>query len=30
MSNLYENKANKYKLKYLKLKQELEGGGILK
>jgi hypothetical protein len=28
MSNIYEEKAQKYKLKYLKLKQELEGGYI--
>jgi hypothetical protein len=26
MNNIYKEKANKYKYKYLKLKQELEGG----
>jgi hypothetical protein len=28
MSNIYEHKARKYKIKYLKLKKELEGGSF--
>ena len=28
MSNIYELKANKYKYKYFKLKQDLEGGVV--
>jgi hypothetical protein len=29
MNNFYEQKARKYKYKYLKLKQEIEGGGAI-